>query len=234
MLETHKVRLLEKRNVARDTIAFVMEKPANFKYAAGQYVSMIVPSLIKEGPAECMRSMSFATAPNEDVLIIAMRLGPSLFKQTLKDLPLGEEIELRGPIGHFVCHDGDEPAVFIAGGIGIAPFRGLILENQFHNWPRKITLFYSSKKIDDASFLTELKNIKHDNFQFIPIITREKNWSGEKEHLSEAMLKKYITDIKKPIYYIVGLPEMVMEVNYMLNNCGIDQENIRTELFTGY
>ena len=233
-MQSYLVKLIEKKSVATDTIAFVFEKPKNFEYKAGQYASLILPQLANKGPRESIRSMSFASAPHEEFLLIAMRMGPSLFKRTLKEMKVGEQVEIRGPLGILFSHEGKIPAVYIAGGIGVAPFRGMILAIAKKKWPHAITLFYAIRTLADASFLSELQAIKNKNFKIIPIMTRDKNWQGEREHCNEKMIKKYVPDFKKAVYYIVGLPEMVTDVNIMLSEMDIEQENIKTELFTGY
>ncbi|OGF28797.1 hypothetical protein A2477_04385 [Candidatus Falkowbacteria bacterium RIFOXYC2_FULL_47_12] len=233
-METFQTQLIAKRNVARDTIAFVFAKPANFSYQAGQYVSLVLPQLSDKGPREAGRSMSLASAPSEDFIMIAMRLGPSLYKQTLWDMKVGETVEIRGPLGALVPHDTTKPSVYIAGGIGIAPFRGMILDAREKNWPHDITLLYANRYRADAAFLDELQALENKHFKLIPILTREKKWSGERTHCDEAMIKKYVPDIHAPSYCIVGLPNMVTEVSLLLNDMGIGFEQVRTELFTGY
>jgi len=233
-MKTFPAKLIAKRDVARDTIAFVFAKPENFFYAAGQYVSLVLPQLADKGPREAGRSMSLASAPAEDFIMIVMRLGQSPYKQTLWDMKLGETVEIRGPLGALVPHDTTKPSVYIAGGIGIAPFRGMIMDAQAKKWPHDITLLYANRYRADAAFLDELQALENKHFKVVPILTREKNWSGELTHCDEAMIKRYISNIHTPFYCIVGLPNMVTEVSMLLNDMGINFERIKTEFFTGY
>jgi ferredoxin-NADP reductase len=233
-METFPAKLIEKRGAARDTIAFVLEKPSKFSYEAGQYVSLVLPQLADKGPREAIRSMSLASAPSEDFLMIAMRLGPSPYKQVLWDMKPGETVEIRGPLGALVPHDTAKPSVYIAGGIGIAPFRGMLMDAQAKSWPHDITLLYSNRYRADAAFLDELQALENEHFKLVPILTREKNWSGERTHCDEAMIKRYVPDIQKPFYCIVGLPNMVTDVSMLLADMGIGFERIKTEFFTGY
>ena len=233
-MQFYTVKLVAKRDVAKDTPVFILEKPAGFFYQAGQYVSLVLPQLSNISPRQAVRSMSLASAPSEDTLMIAMRSGPSEYKKTLLNMALGEKLEIRGPLGALVPHDGARSAVYIAGGIGIAPFRGMILDARDKGWPYAITLFYSNRYNEDAAFLEELRAVENERFRIVPIMTRQKNWTGEYTHCDERMIKKYVGDIHAPVYYIVGLPNMVTEMSFTLNDMGIDFEQIKTELFTGY
>lgn len=234
IMQSYTVKLLEKKIAAKDTPVFVLEKPRDFIYQAGQYVSLIVPQLVAANPREATRSMSLASAPSEDTLMIAMRMGPSAYKQALNAMRPNDTLEIRGPLGVLVPHAGDASAVYIAGGIGIAPFRGMILEQRAKGWPYPVTLMYANRYSEEAAFLAELQRLENERFKLIPIMTREEHWRGECTHCDAAMIKKYVDDIHASRYYIVGLPNMVTEVAMMLNEMGVDFERVKTELFTGY
>lgn len=233
-MKTYEVQLQIREFIAKDTMLLSFNKPAGFSYKAGQYVSLILPQLANHEARESKRFMSLASAPHEKNLMIAMRISTSLFKQTLNSLPLKETIHISEPIGNLIWTTSKNPAVFIAGGIGIAPFRALIMEAKNKNWPQPITLFYASKTQAEAAFLSQLQTLENKNFHIIPMVTREHDWTGENGHINESMIKKYIKNTTQPIYYIVGLPEMAVEVNYTLKDMGIAPERIKTELFTGY
>ncbi|QLZ68543.1 hypothetical protein FOLKNPGA_01322 [Legionella sp. PC1000] len=61
-----------------------------------------------------------------------------------------------------------------------------------------------------------------------------KKWDGERGHIDKTMLKKYINDLSKPIYYISGPATMVATMRSRLNGAGVNDDNIRTEEFSGY
>lgn len=239
MLQTYTAKLVTSDIIAKDTLLIALEKPAGFSYRAGQYVSLTVPALKGEGPREATRSMSLASAPEEEHLLIAMRLGPSAYKQSLVRMQPGDELEFRGPLGTLVAHADARPAVYIAGGIGIAPFRGMMKELQAKGWPYPVTLLYSNKFPEDAAFFAELHGIAGEQCAVITTCSRltaeEKGaWTGECGRIDEAMIKKYVADLKAPVFYVVGLPEMVTEMHMLLLEMGVDGEAIKTELFTGY
>lgn len=233
-----KVKIVEKKQVADGTLAVYLEKPKDFNYRAGQYVLLHVPQLKEKGSRESTHAMSLASSPQEDALLLAMRVSKSLFKQTINSMNVGEELEIDGPVGS-LCLDESEknPVVFLAGGIGITPFHGIINEQSRLGWPREITLFYGDKTPKDAPFLDNFAALQNDNFKFVPTMSRvddnDKTWSGERGRISADLIKKHIQDVCVPHYYVVGKPEMVESTKDELEKLGIPKENITSELFTG-
>lgn len=239
MMEVHAVALRNKEIIAKDTLLLELEKPAGFSYRAGQYVSLTVPTLKEHGPREATRSMSLASAPHEDTLLIAMRLGPSAYKQSLVRMQPGEQLEFRGPLGALVPHTDERPAVYIAGGIGIAPFRGMLKELAQQKWPYPATLLYSNKFPEDAAFLDELQALAGEACAVVATCSRLEEgaageWDGARGRIDAEFLKKHVHDFVEPVFYIVGLPEMVTEMHMLLLELGAPGDNIKTELFTGY
>ena len=158
--------------------------------------------------------------------MIATRMRPSAFKNSLRKLKIGSRIKIGGPFGQFVLRKNKKiPAVFLAGGIGITPFRSMI-----KNYPdRKITLFNSNRKKKDAPFLEELKKLENKNFKLISIMTRE-----NKERINPKMLKQNIRGWQRVIYYAVGSTGFVQSMADMLAKTGIKPEQTKTENFSGY
>lgn len=104
----------------------------------------------------------------------------------------------------------------------------------------KIFLFYSNSRPEDAAFLDELTEARtaNPNYTFIGTMTQmEKSnraWHGETGYITQAMLLKYIGDLALPIYYVSGPQSMVQAMREILNEAGVNDDNIRTEEFTDY
>ncbi|HYU64904.1 MAG TPA: FAD-dependent oxidoreductase, partial [Candidatus Paceibacterota bacterium] len=229
----------DKKEVAEGTMAFYFEKPAGFEFRAGQTIdlSLINPSETDE--KGITRAYTIAAAPFEDNLMITTRIRDSAFKRILNSLSLGSKLNFDGPFGSLILHNNiSKPAVFLTGGIGITPFRSIILQASHDELPHKLFLFYSSRRPEDAPFLEELTNLKNPNFQFISTMTQmEKSrypWEGQRGYINQTMLSKYVDDLSAPIYYVTGPPQMVTAMYQMLVKAGVDSDNIRTEEFAGY
>ena len=151
------------------------------------------------------------------------------------------ELTLDAPYGSFTLHnDASRPAVFLTGGIGVTPVRSIVLQAAHDKLPHKILLFDSNRRPEDAAFLDELMEAQKDNpnYTFIGTMTQmEKSsraWHGETGYITKSMLLKHIGDLTLPIYYIVGPGTMVHAMRDILNEAGVNDDNIRTEEFTGY
>ena len=84
-------------------------------------------------------------------------MSDTAFKRVLKTMPLGTEVRIVGPFGSLILHqNADRPAVFLAGGIGITPFRSMLLQATEQKLPYHLILFYSNRRPEDAAFLEEL------------------------------------------------------------------------------
>jgi ferredoxin-NADP reductase len=132
------------------------------------------------------------------------------------------------------------PAVLLAGGIGITPFRSLIWSETEALSPRKILLVYSVRVPEEAAFLEELRDMEQYNksYKLTCTVTRSEksttHWEGETGRISIEMLSKWIPDLTLPIYYVAGPAGMVTSVRQMLIGAGIAEEDIRAEEFWGY
>jgi ferredoxin-NADP reductase len=238
---TFKTRLKEKKYVAEGTMAFYLQKPEGFRFEAGQYVDV---TLI--GPSETdaegnIRSLSIASAPADEHLLVTTRMRDTAFKRVLRTIAFDTEIQLDGPLGGFTLHKNpSKPAVFLAGGIGITPFFSIIRHAEREKLPHKLYLFYSNRRPEDTAFMKELLDSEkgNPNFRFIPSMTEmnksTQSWSGEVGFISGEMLAKYVPTLQGPIYYVAGPPAMVTAMRKTLTAAGVDEDDVRVEEFAGY
>src|SRR5215467_4713986 len=185
MAETYEIRLIGRKDVAEGTTAFFFEKPPGFSFKAGQFMRLTLidpPETDGEGNG---RTFTIASAPYEDNLMIATRMRDTAFKRVLKTMPIGTAIVARGAYGALTLHDdASAPAVFLTGGIGITPFRSILMQAAKDRLARAIILFYSNRRPEDAAFLDELSGLqgKLAGFKFIAVMTdmagSKLPWSG--------------------------------------------------------
>ena len=111
-----------------------------------------------------VRSLSIASAPHEDTLMVATRMRDTAFKRVLSTMPLGSAVKIEGPSGSLTLHNNvKRTAVFLAGGIGITPFRSVVFRAAKEKLPHRIFLFYSNRRPEDAPFLDELQALEREN-----------------------------------------------------------------------
>jgi ferredoxin-NADP reductase len=236
-----KVQLKAHKTLCADTTAFYFEKPEEFEFEAGQFANFTLLGSAHTDLKGDTRTLSIASAPHERNLMVAMRMRVTAFKRTLNSLPIGAELLLQGPYGWMtLAKNGARPAVLLAGGIGITPFRSLIWNAAESLSPRRIVLFYSVRVPEEAAFLEELQEMERYNgrYKLISTVTQPEKmktpWRGETGRISIEMLSRWIPDLRVPTYYIAGPPGMVTSVRQMLIDSGISEEDIRAEEFAGY
>jgi ferredoxin-NADP reductase len=122
------VMLTNRKEVAVDTMAFYFEKPRGFTFKAGQYVSLTQIDPPQTDAKGSTRTFSIASAPEEAGVMITTRMRDSAFKRCLKTMRLGTKLTMEGPFGDLVLHgDPGRAAVLLAGGIGVTPFRSIVV-----------------------------------------------------------------------------------------------------------
>ena len=234
-------KLLSRHEVAEGTMAFRFERPSNWVFKAGQYLDMTFLDPAETDSEGNVRSFSIASDPHEEILMVATRMRDTAFKRVLKTMPLGTAVKIEGPSGNLTLHNNvKRVAVFLAGGIGITPFRSIVFRAAKEKLPHRIFLFYSNRRPEDAPFLEELQALEKENpnYRLIASMTEmEKShqpWHGEAGLVNTDMLARYLKDAAPPIYYIAGPPAMVKGLHEMLNKAGMKDDDIRAEEFEGY
>jgi len=233
--------LLGRTEVAEGTMAFQFEKPKGFVFKAGQYIDLTLLGPQPGSSNGLIHTFSIASSPLEEELLITTRMRSTVFKQALSILPLGSGAKIEGPMGSFVLHNNtSRPAVFLAGGIGIAPFLSILSYASSEKLRHPIILFYANRYLEDAAFIDALWKLERANprFRFVPTLTRMSNnngaWKGRTGHISSEMLLTQLGVVRGPIYYLAGPPTMVAAARRTLVEVGVDEDDIRSEEFAGY
>jgi ferredoxin-NADP reductase len=238
---TYIAKLTKREQIAEDTIACYFDRPVGFEFVAGQSMDFTLidpPQTDGEGNT---RTFSLASAPDAPHLMAATRVRDTAFKRTLRTLPLGTEVSLEGPAGSMTLHrKATRPAVLLAGGIGITPFRSMICQATNAVAGPPIYLFYSNRRPEDAAFLAELQQLagQHPKFSLIATMTNMERsrvaWNGATGYINHEMLARSVSSLAQAVYYIAGPPALVTAMKNMLGKAGVDEEEINSEDFSGY
>jgi len=237
--------LKDRKEIAEGTMAFRFEKPSGWAFKAGQYLDMTLLDPSETDSEGNVRSFSIASAPHEETLMVATRMRDTAFKRVLRAMPFGTAVKIEGPSGDLILQDDiARSAVFLAGGIGVTPFRSIAHWAAKEKLPNRIVLFYSNRRPEDAPFLAELQSLEKDNpkYRLIASMTEmEKShraWSRETGLINQEMLGRHLKGAASPIYYIAGPPAIVKGLHEMLHEmlskAGINDNDIRAEEFAGY
>lgn len=233
--------LLAKKQIAEGTMAFYFRKPPDFHYVAGQFVDMTIPNPPETDAEGNTRAFSLASASHEKDLMIATRMRDTAFKRVLAKMEPGTEVEISEPMGSFVLHKNPaKGAVFLMGGIGITPAFSIVKCAAEHKLPHQLVMFYSNKRPEDAPFLDELTAVsqQNPNFKLVTTMTEMQNsakpWTGETGLITDELVKKHVDPSKDAIWYLSGPPGMVKAMRKLLLSMNVDEDNFRTEEFSGY
>jgi ferredoxin-NADP reductase len=237
----YQMTLVDRQRIARDTMAFWFDADGNnFEFRAGQHADFVFTRPCMGSESDNSRTFSIASSPQgKEPIMIAMRMRKTGFKSALRVAALGTKFIVTRPRGSFTLHkDISRPAVFLAGGIGIAPIRSILQWAAQEHLPHKLYLFYSNREIDDAAFMEEFEimHAKNPNFILIPTVTGNKPiaWPYEKGHVDRDMLRRYLMGLNGPIYYIAGPSGMVTAMTDLLHSSGVSEDDIKTEEFGDY
>jgi ferredoxin-NADP reductase len=233
--------LVARDEIARGTVAFRLKRPHGFEFSAGQAIYVRLKDLRRSDAKGRVRTFSIASSPREPELTIVTRQSDSSFKRSLLGLSIGAAVEIEGPYGDLTLHeDPERPAVFLAGGIGITPFRSMILDAAHRVRPHRMFLFYSNGNREVTAFLAELAKLEKLNPRFKLIATMtdrdgsNSDWNGERGYITREMIAKHVGDVTAPVYYVAGPPAMVSAMETLLRDAGIKTGNVRAEAFSGY
>jgi ferredoxin-NADP reductase len=237
----YRSKLLERVEIAENTMAFHFERPAQFDFKPGQTVDLTILNPPESDAEGDIRTFSIASSPFEDHLMFVTRMRDTAFKRSLKQIALGTEVRIDSPMGSFTLHKNSaKGAVLLAGGIGITPFLSIVRQADHDQLPHRLHLFYSNRRPEDAPFLDDLQALEksNPNFQLIGTMTdmsrSKKGWNGETGYINKEMLSRYLLKLQGPIYYVAGPPAMVLGLETVLLDSGVDDDDIRTEGFSGY
>ena len=237
----YQMTLVDRQRIARDTMAFWFDaNGANFEFRAGQHADFVFTHPCMGSESDNSRTFSLASSPHyKEPIMIAMRMRKTAFKSALKAAALGTKFIVSRPRGSFTLHrDTTRPAVFLAGGIGIAPIRSILQCATQERLPHKLYLFYSNREADDAAFIEELESmtVQNPNFTLVPTVTGHKTlaWPYEKGYINREMLTRYLLALNGPVYYIAGPSGMVTAMTSLLNFSGVSDDDVKTEEFGDY
>ncbi|MCH7850308.1 MAG: FAD-dependent oxidoreductase [Nanoarchaeota archaeon] len=227
-LNSIRMKILDRLEIAEDTYEIRLKKPLNFTYKAGQYVSIIINDKVNDGRGK-MRSFSLSSSPsNSKFISTCFRLPKkhSDFKNYLMKYPMGTEVSISGPRGKFILPESTEKlVVMIAGGVGITPFIGMIKFATETKSKQKIKLLYTDKSEKRIAYFDELVKLDRLNKNF--------SFNSRYKRVDPKFIIKNC-DPSKVLFYVCGTPKMVTGVREMLLEMGVSKKVISFENFTGY
>lgn len=169
-------------------------------------------------------------------------LPPGQVSSYVFNLQPGDDVTITGPFGEFFMDDSDSEIILVGGGAGMAPLRSHVFDLfKAKQTKRKVSFWYGGRSLKEVFYTDEFLEIEknHDNFSFHLALSDplpEDNWEGHTGFIHMVLFDQYLKDHPAPEdinYYLCGPPMMNQAVFEMLDNLGVEQENIHYDDFGG-
>lgn len=223
-----KLKLISKKPEEADAYSFYLKPEESIAWAAGQYLHYTFPHPHPDDRGD-ERWFTISAAPFEKSVRITTRIFPhkrSSFKQALFALNEGDEIEAEKPGGKFTMVEGAKKHVFVSGGIGITPYRSMLVQLDHDGADINVDLLYANRD-DNLVFGDELEALakKHPGLVI-------KKFIGDHK-ITDDDLKPYV-DESGTVIYLSGPEPMVESFKERLTKMGLPEDRLKTDYFPGY
>lgn len=221
------LKLSWKEKIGPDIMEFVFESPLNFTFEPGQYMEWTLTHRQVDSRGN-RRFFTIAASPTEDTIQLGVRFSQngSSFKRALLSLPNFQTIAAGNLSGDFILPKDDlKKLIFIAGGIGITPFRSMIKYLIDKKERRDIVLFYANKSADEIVY-KEIFDEAAEKFGLKTIYVLGR--------MNSETIKKEVPDYNSRTFYLSGPHAMVDAYKIVLKQIGVRSNKIITDYFPGY
>lgn len=228
-----------KKLIAKDTYEFQFEPQENFKYLPGQFMEWTLPHEKMDNRGN-RRYFSLSSISDElPAFAIKYYEPPSSYKNNLIKLPIGSKIIGTNLAGDFTLpKDLQKLIVFVAGGIGIAPFRSMVKKIVDTGTIVDIDLIYINRTADEVCYLPLWEDAKKYGVRTHFVLTDNTQlpqpWHGQTGHLTLQMMQTLVPSWTTSTYYISGPQRLVESCEQVLKEMKIKRAKIVTDFFPGY
>ena len=218
------------------TTTLRLDVPGWPEYRAGQHVDV---RLTAEDGYQAQRSYSIASAPGAERLeLTVVRIDDGEVSPYLTTVAeVGDQFELRGPIGGWFVWDGDDstPVLLVGGGSGVVPLMAMMRHHSRIASEAAMQLVYSARTLDEVIYRDELQALAHGGHRAVTLtLTREASpaWSGHHGRVDGELLNEvgWPPEVG-PRCYVCGPTPFVEAVSAALVDLGHEPARVKTERF---
>lgn len=235
------LKFKEKIALAPAIYEFVFAPSSPFSYLPGKYLEWTLshPNPDSRG---IRRYFTIASSPEEPDIKLGVKIiegKSSSFKRALLNLKPGDSLTADQLSGDFILPENkNEKLAFIAGGIGVTPFRSMIKNITYANLKKDVVMFYCASDAREFVYKDIFKKAQDNGVKTIYVLGGKdpapKNWIGETGYLTPEMIRRCAPDFRERKFYLSGPIAMVDNYKRLLRGSGISSAEIVTDYFPGY
>jgi ferredoxin-NADP reductase len=220
---------------APDAVSLWLDVPEWPGHRAGQHIDV---RLTADDGYSAERSYSIASSPSDDdVELTIVRLDDGEVSPYLTGLAVGDQFEIRGPIGGYFVWEQTEtrPVLLLGGGSGIVPLMSMLRYHAELGSLAPMRLVYSARTEQDLLYREELSRMTSDEQRDVVItLTREASstWSGRRGRMDRALLSELVDPVIADLLcFVCGPTPFVESVADTVVSLGVTPQNVKTERF---
>jgi glycine betaine catabolism B len=227
------VTFVKSERVAQNTTSYFFQPESPYRFIAGQFLELTVPHSTMDDRGD-KRWFTISSSPSDELISITTATfgdASSSFKRELMSLQAGAKATVSLPMGDFVLpKDESIPLIFVAGGIGITPFKSIVSELQYRQQKRDITLLHVAHTQHEFSFHDQMQSALEQ--RYIPITTHD--YARGHHKLSAELVIDRTAPTDAHYIYVSGPEPLVETLSDELARHNIQRNHIFTDFFHGY
>lgn len=240
--KTVTLTLNTKHKLSANMWEFVFAPSTPLTFQAGQYMEWTLAHK-KPDQRGNRRYFTIASSPTESEIRLGVKIPAgkrSSYKEHLNSLESGDTLNASHIAGDFLLpEDIHKKLVFIAGGIGITPFRSMVQYLLDTKQTRDAILFYAAPTVQDFAYKGFFDRAeKKTGVRVVYIITRAQSmprgWNGSTGYMTKDIVRSEVPDISERTFYLSGPVSMVDSYKHLLTTLGVKNRNIVTDYFPGF
>ncbi|MDE2001426.1 MAG: RnfABCDGE type electron transport complex subunit D [Patescibacteria group bacterium] len=224
---------------AKDVYDFIFTPDRRFSFEPGQYLEWTLGHQYPDNRGN-RRYFTIASSPTENEVRLGVKFYPqsSSFKRSLAEMKQGGTVSVSHLAGDFVLpRNPRKKLIFIAGGIGVTPFRSMIQYLIDTKQKRDIVVFYSNKKAEDIAYKDVFDRAQRElGIKVVYAVTNEPTpvpgtYGGM---VDPRLIMQQVPDWRERTFYISGPHGMVDSFKTTLRNLGVSRFRIKSDFFPGF
>jgi ferredoxin-NADP reductase/Na+-transporting NADH:ubiquinone oxidoreductase subunit NqrB len=233
-----RLRLKSVQRISDQVYHYAFQPDRSFTFLPGQYMEWTLAGVPYDSRGN-RRTLTIASSPTENDVQIGLKYyqPASAYKATFTRLKLGDSIYASQLAGNFTLDEGSGKLVFIAGGIGITPFRSMIKYLHDKGMQRDIVLLYAVSKSEELAYHKEFLAAEQPvGLTYIPIVTKPGDTvpGVVRAKLNHQLIARLVPDYAERIFYVSGPDGMVDVTKDYLHTLHVPATHIKTDHFSGY